>query len=86
MVPEKIIGDRLLNIPLIPRRGSVMTPASRRSRCACEGTFPGTTMEPFSFFNVQLRSERLRTSAEAKVGSSPTAATDTVVVNRMQRN
>ena len=62
-----------------------MIPAFRRSRCACEGTFPGITIDPFWFFNVQLRSDRLSTSAEVKMGNSPTAATDdSTVVDRMR--
>ena len=38
----------LIDSPLIPSSGSSITPALNKSRCACEGTLPGTTIEPFA--------------------------------------
>jgi len=46
-----------------------MTPALYKSRCACEGSAPGTTIDPFSFLSVHDKSDRLKICAEASSDS-----------------
>lgn len=45
-----------------------MIPARRRSRCAWEGTVAGIAIEPFAFFSVQSRLDKLNTSQRTAAG------------------
>lgn len=54
--------------PFAPNNGSVINPAFRRSKCACEGIEAGTTIEPFWFLRVHSSWDKLNIWQRVKPG------------------